>query len=109
MVDIKEFSKIKFIRKREGVYVKLINGEKAQLLLIKLEPGVETNHVHPEEQLGYIISGFAELTIDDNTKICGPGTAYAIPADKPHGFKVSGNKPLTYIEVFSPPKQENIF
>ena len=95
-------------KKREGVYFNSISGSNAQLLYIKLEPGLTTYHSHPNEQLGYILSGEIELTINGESYICKPNDAYCIPPDMEHGFKVLNNKTAEYLEIFSPVKEENI-
>jgi len=47
-----------------------------------------------------------ELTICDETRVCGPGMGYHVPGGVPHGFRVL-EEDLEFIEVFSPPKDEN--
>lgn len=104
---LKNFSRIEFTEKRKGVYVKSLTGNNSQIILIRLDPGVQISHGHPEEQLGYILSGTVELGIGDEKNICTTGTAYFIPGDTPHSFKLLGVDPLEYLEIFSPPKEEN--
>ena len=91
---------IPYKKKRDCVFIKSITGENAQLTFIRLEPGEVTNHHHPHEQMGYILSGQVELTVDGNTKVLGPG-------DVQHGFSVTTVEGVEYIEIFSPPKEEN--
>ena len=100
-------SEIEFRQKRIGMYGKIVDGEKMQMALVHLDFGIETNHSHPNEQTGYILSGRAEITIDQEKRICGPGEAYLIPSNVTHGFKVLSRDGMDYIEVFSPPKDEN--
>ena len=66
-------------RKREGVQIKVISGENVQMQFAKLEPGFVSDHSHPHEQMGQVISGELELTIAGEKKIpvtcnrdCGP-------------------------------------
>ena len=73
-----------------------------------MEPGEVTDHCHPSEQIGYILKGKVEITIAGNTRILGPGGAYCVPSNVQHGFKVLADKEMEYIEIFSPPKEENI-
>lgn len=96
---------IPYKKKREGVYFKAITGEKSELNIIKLDPGVKTDHIHINEQIGYILSGKVELKIDSEIRILKRGEAYYIPSNIQHGFKVLGNEPLEYLEVFTPPKK----
>jgi len=104
----KGFKRKKFIRKRAGVYAKVITGKNAQLAWCRLMPGEETDHKHNHEQIGYILSGSLKVTISGESKKLGPGDAYCIPQGAKHGFKVLGDKEAQYFEIFSPPKEENI-
>jgi len=56
----------------------------------------------------YILSGQVEITIDGETEQLGPGDAYYIPSQVQHGFNVLTEDALEYLEIFSPPKEENI-
>lgn len=105
---IKGFAKKEFIKKREGIYGKVITGQSAQLAWCILEPGQATDHTHNHEQIGYILAGSIRVTISDESEILSAGDAYYIPANVRHGFKVVGDKKAEYFEVFSPPKSENI-
>ncbi len=94
-------------KKRERVFIKSITGKNVQMLYIRLEPGESTFHSHPNEQMGYILSGEAELKINGEVKVCKAGDGYYVPSDMQHGFKVLNNKSVDYIEIFSPSKDEN--
>ena len=107
MKIIKQFSN-NLKEKRPGVLVNSITGKNAQMLYIKLNPGTSTLHNHSQEQMGFILSGSAEITINGKSVICEPGDAYYIPSNANHGFKVLNNTNLEYIEIFSPAKEENI-
>lgn len=98
---------IPYIKKRDGVYFKSITGEKSQLTMIKLDSGVTTAHSHINEQMGYILSGKVELLINTEIRILNKGDSYYISSNTPHGFKVLGNNPLEYLEIFTPPKEDN--
>src|SRR5512133_1167682 len=97
-----DFNKVAFIQKRENVFIKSMTGENLQMLLIRLKPGEKTDHSHPQEQMGYILSGTVELTIADEKKVCGPGEGYYIPGNVQHGLVVLSEEDLEYIEAFSP-------
>ena len=100
-------SEIPYKQKRAGVYIKSVTGEQAHMTFLRLEPGVVTDHSHLHEQMGYIFSGLVALTIDGETQQLGPGDAYYVPGNVQHGFKVLGEEDLEYVEIFSPPKEEN--
>jgi len=94
--------------KRERVSIKTITGKRSQLCLIKLETGEITNHRHVQEQIGYVLSGRVDITIGEDTKTLGSGEGYYIPGNVPHGFSVNHDEPVEYIEIFCPPKKENV-
>ena len=93
-------------QKRDGMAGKIITGENMQMAFVKLEHGVETNHSHLNEQIGYILSGEVEITIGSEKKTCKSGDAYLIAPNQQHGFKVCSKGGVEYIELFSPPKEE---
>lgn len=104
---VKGFADKEFIKKRKGVYGKVITGKNAQLAWCILEAGQATDHMHNHEQIGYILKGRVKVTIANKSKVLGSGDAYCIPANTRHGFKVTGDKKAEYFEIFSPPKREN--
>lgn len=99
----------KYFVKREGVEIKDITGTSSQLTIVRLTPGIKTNHNHPQEQIGFILSGEIRITIGQQQEILSKGDGYYIPSNLQHGFEVVSNDPAVFIEVFSPPKQENKF
>lgn len=94
-------------RKRAGVHVKSITGETSQLTFVRLDPGEATDHSHPSEQLGYVISGALAVTVAGDRRVLRPGDGYVIPGGVRHGFAVVSDGPAEYVEVFCPPKPEN--
>lgn len=107
MNNFLNWKEIDFKQGREGIFYKTVAGKNVQMFYIKMQAGQVTDHKHPEEQMGYILTGQVELTIGDEKKICTPGDAYYIAGNIQHGFKVLGNENLEYIEIFSPPKKEH--
>ena len=94
-------------QKRKGVQIKTILGQHLQMTFIQLEPGFISSHQHPEEQIGYILSGEMELIIDQERMVSSEGDGYFIPSGTPHSFRVLSTQPVELLEVFSPPKEEN--
>jgi quercetin dioxygenase-like cupin family protein len=95
-------------KKRERVFVYSWGSEAAQLTYVRLEPGEETNHRHSSGQMGIVLKGVLEITIDGESRTCGPGDGYLIPASTPHGFRVAGAEAAECVEVLSPPKRESV-
>ena len=102
------FTKTPYKEKRPGVLLKTITGYRSQLCPIELAPAAEARHVHDHEQIGYILCGKVILTIGNNAESLSAGDGYRIPANVEHGFAVSSESKLEYIEIFCPPKEENV-
>ncbi len=80
-------------------------GERGMVVELRADPGaVVPEHSHPAEQIGYVISGELELTIDGVPYRFGPGDSYAIPGDTLHSahFPV----PCVLVEFFTPVREE---
>jgi len=61
-------------------------------------------HSHPHDQVGYVVSGEAIMTIAGREYRCGPGDAYAIPGGVEHGARFETDTVL--IDVFHPPRED---
>ncbi|WP_252179694.1 cupin domain-containing protein [Endozoicomonas sp. 4G] len=108
-MPVTKFSEIEFKKKREKVSFKSITGENSQLVVFRYEKGEKTDHSHPMEQIGYVLSGEAEFFIEDETFTLKAGDAYHIPSGKRHGFNIISDTGLELIESYSPVKAENIY
>lgn len=102
-----DFDQIDYKIKRKNVSIKSITGEKSQLCIIRMEAGEKTFHQHAEEQIGLILNGKVEMTIGDEKKILKANHGYYIPSGIAHGFNVHGQEGVEYIEIFTPPKENN--
>jgi quercetin dioxygenase-like cupin family protein len=58
--------------------------------------------------MGFVLRGRVELTVDGVRHVLEPGDAYLVPGNIRHGFNVVGAEPVEYMEVFTPPKAENV-
>lgn len=63
-----------------------------------------TEHKHPNEQSGYVISGKYLLTENGQEYELNPGDSYAIPGNVPHSFKVIEGGEV--IDVFTPIRED---
>lgn len=102
-----DWNQVDFKPGKPGASYKTIRGQNMQMFCLRLDPGHVTDHTHPQEQMGYFLSGKVELTIGVEKKICSQGDAYYIPGGVRHGFKVLGDEFVIYLEIFSPPKPEH--
>lgn len=63
-----------------------------------------TEHTHPHEQIGYVISGRYRMTVDGQEAELYPGDSYAIPGNVPHSFEVIEGGEV--IDVFTPIRED---
>jgi quercetin dioxygenase-like cupin family protein len=91
-----------------GVQRRFLYGEKAMLAQIWLKKGTTVpRHVHPAEQLSFIVEGALRLRLgDDLSEVhdVKAGEVLVIPANVPHEAVALED---TYdLDVFSPPRED---
>lgn len=80
-------------------------GEKSMVTKMNYVVGnYATEHTHPHEQCGYVISGEYLMTVEDQEYILHPGDSYAVPGNVPHSFQVL--KAGEVIDVFTPHRKD---
>lgn len=80
-------------------------GEKSMVTKMNYVAGnYATEHTHPHEQCGYIISGRYLMTVEKEEFILEAGDSYAIPGNVPHSFKVLQAGEV--IDVFTPQRKD---
>ena len=69
------------------------------------EPGSEQPlHSHPaNEQVYVIVGGRGVMTVGEETREVGPGTAILVPPDTPHSIRCVGDERLIFVSATSPP------
>lgn len=76
-------------------------GEKSMVTKMNYVVGdYATEHTHPHEQCGYVISGKYLMTVEDNEFILEAGDSYAVPGNTLHSFKVLEAGEV--VDVFTP-------
>ncbi|MFQ5484285.1 MAG: cupin domain-containing protein [Desulfobacterales bacterium] len=90
----------------EGVKRKTLTyGEKTLMAEFRVKKGGKLpEHSHPQEQIGYLISGRIAFIIDGERKVADPGDSWCIHADVPHSAEIV--KDSVVIEVFSPVRED---
>lgn len=70
-----------------------------------VEPGGASDGLisHEGEELGYVLEGTLELTVEDTHAVLGPGDSFFFSSQRPHGFKNAGDTVVRVIWVNSPP------
>jgi len=91
---------------REGICRKtLVWGQEALLSEYKLKMGhINPTHKHPEEQVGYLVSGHVIFCINGEKYEAFPGDSWAIPGNVEHSVDIIEDSVV--IEVFSPVRKE---
>lgn len=80
-------------------------GEKSMVTKMNYVIGnYATEHTHPHEQCGYVISGKYLMTVEDKEFILEAGDSYAVPGNVPHSFKVLEAGEV--IDVFTPHRED---
>lgn len=80
-------------------------GEKSIVCKMNYKAGdFATEHKHPHEQSGYVISGKYRMTENGKEYILNPGDSYAVPGNTPHSFEVIEAGEV--IDVFTPIRKD---
>lgn len=90
----------------KGVHLdSLAVGEKSMVCKMNYQNGdFASEHSHPHEQCGYVISREYELTIGDKKWILSNGGSYTIPGNALHSFRVLEAGEV--IDVFTPQRED---
>lgn len=69
------------------------------------EEGPILLHHHPHDQVTYLVDGEIEVQIGEEVRKVGPGAAYRVPSDIPHGIRVL-SETAKLIDAFTPPRED---
>ena len=81
------------------------SGKRVSKRLWQDQPGGEAKPASRRdyETVGYVISGRAELTLEDQTIRLEPGDSWLVPPDAEHSYRII--EPFTAVEATAPPAQ----
>ena len=101
--ELKDLQDIPLIN---GVTTKSISGEKSSVAFVDLPAysRISTHH-HSSEQIGIVLEGEIEYTIEEETKLCKKGSAFIIPPNALHSLVVISNKPAKLVDIFTPKRE----
>lgn len=89
-----------------GVTIRTTAGRAMMMSVVTLEPGsVVTEHAHPHEQMGYLVSGRLEFTVGGLTRSLGPGDMWKIPGGVPHRVRAIDG-PALALDLFHPIRED---
>ncbi len=82
----------------------LFGGESCQIIATLVPPGAEgpPTHIHPSDQIYYIIDGELEIELGSRAVQVSAGQSVFIPAGLPHHNRNVGSAPETHLEIISP-------
>lgn len=58
---------------------------------------------HEGEEIGYVVEGYIEITVDGKTHLIGPGGSFFFLSDLPHSYRNIGTTTARIVWVNSPP------
>lgn len=90
----------------EGIFRRTLGTtDKAMIVEFHIDKdAVIPMHSHDNEQVGYVISGQIELTIDGVARVCEPGFSYAIPGGVEHMGRAVTD--VVLVDCFAPPRED---
>lgn len=92
-----------------GIHLRTFWGERMLLSLVDLDANANIPpHSHPHEQIGIVVSGQMELTVDGRPRLVGPGDVYVVPGGVTHSVRM-GPEPCQVAETFAPVREEYKF
>lgn len=81
-----------------------INGIlQAQLHIVEPGGASDGKISHEGEEVGYVVEGHLELTVDNHRAVLGPGDSFFFSSQRPHGYRNAGKTPVKVVWVNSPP------
>jgi len=95
-----------YINLLDGIKRKtMVYGDNTMLVEFRLGGGKALpSHKHPQEQTGYLVSGYIILTIDGQPLHMKPGDSWSIPGNVEHDALILEDS--VAIEVFSPVRED---
>ncbi len=99
---------VRAVRDGSGIRIESLVADPVDKLLYGsihiVEPGGVTEGTiqHEGEELGYIIEGQVELTVDDETFLLETGDSFFFPSHLPHGYRNLGSTRCRIIWVNTP-------
>jgi quercetin dioxygenase-like cupin family protein len=94
------------VEMRPGVHRRtMATTDEAMLCEFFLERGaLVPEHSHMNDQVGYVIYGRLEMTVNGEVYICQPGDSYAIPGGVLH--QAFALQDTLVVDAFSPPRND---
>jgi transcriptional regulator with XRE-family HTH domain len=87
------------------VLVPYADGRLLEGFIVIIEPGGHSGGYlqHAGEEVGYVIEGQLELTIEDNTYLLDAGDSFYFPSHLPHTYRNPGRTEMRAVWINTPP------
>lgn len=90
----------------ERPYLEFLRRETMSLGLYVLPTGgIDLQQPHHEDEVYYVVSGYGQVTVGDETQMVEPGSLIFVGAQVPHKFH-SISQELKLLVFFAPPESE---
>lgn len=98
--ELKDLQEIPLVN---GITTKAVSGEKSSVAFVDLPPMSHVDlHHHGREQIGIVMEGEVEYTIEGEIKICGKGSVIVVPANAHHSLAVVSKTGAKMLDIFTP-------
>jgi transcriptional regulator with XRE-family HTH domain len=93
----------------EGVMAEVLipsaDGRLLEGFLVVIEPGGHTNGAlqHKGEEVGYVVEGQLELTINSEIQVLCAGDSFYFPSELPHAYRNPGKTKMKAVWINTPP------
>ncbi len=83
----------------------MVYGKQLMMVLFSMKQGADLPaHKHPHEQMGFVVRGAVEFTVDGHTYVTRAGCNYYVPSNVLHSAKVLED--ALVVDAFSPPRED---
>ena len=92
-----------------GIAARTFWGEKMLMAVVDLAADSSLpRHSHPHEQVGIVLTGELELTVENETRVLKAGEVYVIPGNVEHSARPRSGA-ARVVDIFSPVREEYKF
>lgn len=105
---VRDTTCIEYFSQGEGKAFKVVaDAKNATMGKGFIDPGQRLEpHRHPNEQIGYVLSGQCDLIVEGKKHFVKAGCTYNIPANLWHIWENNGIERFVYIDVFTPRRED---
>lgn len=105
---VRDTTEIPYFTQGEGEAFKVVaDAQNATVGKGYIDPGKSLpTHRHPNEQIGYVLSGQCDLILEGERYLVKAGCTYYIPSNLWHIWENNGIERFVYIDIFTPRRED---